>query len=143
LARDECLADSAARRTAEGWTVERWLRHWLGTRTRIRPTTRLAYTRDVELVLIPYLGHYRLADLDGPLLRTVFAQIAATTNAKGRPQSASALNHLRTTLRAALNLAVREELIDANPARHIEITGDRRPHAQVWTEGRVEQWQPL
>src|SRR5207248_3873405 len=110
-ARDEYLADNAARRSGEGWTVERWLRHWLETRSRIRPTTRLHYTRSVELVLIPYLGHYRLADLDGPLLRAVFAEIARTTNSKGRPQSPSALNHLRTTLRAALNLAVREELI--------------------------------
>lgn len=128
-ARDEHQADSAARRTGDGWTVERWLRHWLDTRTQIRPTTPLHYTRSVELVLIPYLGHYRLADLDGPLLRAVFAEIARTTNSKGRPQSPSALNHLRTTLRAALNLAVREELIDSNPARHIEITGYRKPHA--------------
>jgi len=135
------LADSAARRTGDGWTVERWLRHWLDTRTRIRPTTRLHYTRDVELVLIPHLGHYRLSDIDGPLLRAVFAEIAATTNSKGKPQSPSALTHLRTTLRAALNVAVREELIDSNPARHIEITGYRRPHAQVWTEGRVEHWE--
>ncbi|WP_328463422.1 site-specific integrase [Actinoplanes sp. NBC_00393] len=139
-ARDKTLADSAARRTGAGWTVERWLRHWLDTRTRIRPTTRLHYTRDVELVLIPHLGHYRLSDLDGPLLRAVFADIAQTTNAKGLPQSPSALNHLRT-LRAALNLAVREELIGANPARHIEIHGYRRPHAQVWTDGRVEAWE--
>ncbi len=140
-ARDTTLADNAARRTGDGWTVERWLRHWLDTRTRIRPTTRLAYTRDVELALIPYLGHYRLCDLDGPLLRAVFAEIAQTTNAKGKPQSPSALNHLRTTLRAALNLAVREQLIDGNPARHIEIAGYRRPHAQVWTDGRVEHWE--
>ncbi|GAA4973261.1 tyrosine-type recombinase/integrase [Actinoplanes utahensis] len=140
-ARDDALADSAARRTGDGWTLERWLRHWLDTRTRIRPTTRLHYTRAVELVLIPRLGHYRLSHLDGPLLRAVFAEIAQTTNAKGLPQSASALNHLRTTLRAALNLAVREELIDSNPARHIEIHGYRRPHAQVWTDGRVEEWQ--
>ena len=140
-AKDECLADSAARRTGDGWTVERWLRHWLASRTRIRPTTRLHYTRDVERVLIPHLGHYRLSDLDGPLLRAVFAEIAATTNSKGTPQSPSALTHLRTTLRAALNLAVREELIHSNPARHIEIHGYRRPHAQVWTDGRVEQWE--
>ncbi|MFG1995647.1 tyrosine-type recombinase/integrase [Actinoplanes sp. NPDC048988] len=140
-AREDCLADSAARRCGDGWTLERWLRHWLDTRTRIRLTTRLAYTRDVELVLIPRLGHYRLSDLDGPLLRAVFAEIAQTTNAKGLPQSPSALNHLRTTLRAALNLAVREELIASNPARHIEIAGYRRPHAQVWTDGRVEQWE--
>lgn len=140
-AREDCLADSAARRCGDGWTVERWLRHWLDTRTRIRPTTRLHYTRDVELVLIPRLGHYRLSELDGPLLRAVFAEIAQTTNSKGLPQSPSALNHLRTTLRAALNLAVREELIGSNPARHIEIAGYRRPHAQVWTDGRVEQWE--
>jgi integrase len=140
-ARDDTLADSAARRCGDGWTLERWLRHWLDTRTRIRPTTRLHYTRDVELVLIPRLGHYRLSDLDGPLLRAVFAEIAQTTNAKGLPQSPSALNHLRTTLRAALNLAVREELIGSNPARHIEIHGYRRPHAQVWTDGRVEHWE--
>jgi hypothetical protein len=38
---------------------------------------------------------------------------------------------LRTTVRAALNRAVREELIDSNPAPHIEISGYRKPHAQV------------
>jgi hypothetical protein len=102
---------------------------------RIRPTTRLAYTRDIEL-LTPHLGHYRLCDLDGPLLRAVFAEIAQTTNTKGLPQSPSALQ----LPRASLNVAVREELIESNPPRHIEIHGYRRPHAQVWTERRVEQW---
>jgi hypothetical protein len=43
-------------------------------------------------------------------------------------------------LRAALNLAVREGVLEANPARHVEVAGYRRPHAQVWTDGRVEQW---
>ncbi|MFF5084292.1 hypothetical protein ACFY36_45215 [Actinoplanes sp. NPDC000266] len=37
-ARDALLGDGVAA-TAEGWTVERWLRYWLTTRTRIRPTT--------------------------------------------------------------------------------------------------------
>ncbi|MEV5446866.1 tyrosine-type recombinase/integrase [Streptomyces sp. NPDC052644] len=139
-ARDQWLAGTAADRTAAGWTVERWLRHWLDTRTKIRPTTRFHYTRDVDTVLIPRLGRYRLADLDAPLLRTAFAQIAATTNSKGRPPSASAMQHLRTTLRAALNLAVRDGLIDCNPARHIEVSGYQQPHAKVWTDARVEQW---
>jgi hypothetical protein len=53
----------------------------------------------------------------------------------------SAVTELKCSLRATLNLAVREELIGANPARHIEIHGHRRPHAQVWTEGRVEAWE--
>jgi integrase len=140
-ARDEWLTVTEADRTATGWTIERWLRHWLDTRTKIRPTTRFHYTRDVEKILIPYLGRYRPADLDARLLRSVFAQIASTTNSKGRPQSASAMQHLRTTLRAALNLAVKEGLLDGNPARHIEITGYQQPHAKVWTNARVEQWE--
>jgi hypothetical protein len=101
--------------------VERWLRHWLDSRLRIRPTTRLHYTRGLELALIPHLGKYRLADLDGPLLRAVFTKIAKIPNRKGLPQSPSAMQHLRNTLRAALNLAVREGLIDSNPTRHIEM----------------------
>ncbi|HWG99655.1 MAG TPA: tyrosine-type recombinase/integrase [Pilimelia sp.] len=139
-ARDQWLTITAASRTAQGWTVERWLRHWLDTRTHLRPTTRFHYTRDVDNVLIPYLGRYRLADLDARLLRSVFVQIAAMTNSKGRPQSASAMQHLRTTLRAALNLAVKEGLLDCNPARHIEVTGYQQPHARVWTDTRVEHW---
>lgn len=39
-ARDQWLGSAAADRTAVGWTVQRWLWHWLDTRTRIRPTTR-------------------------------------------------------------------------------------------------------
>jgi integrase len=139
-ARDAWLATTGEDRTARSWTVERWLRYWLSTRTAIRPTTRLHYTRDVERVLIPHLGRLYLADLDGRRLRAAFAQIAQTTNSKGLPQSASAMQHLRTTLRAALNLAVREGVPESNPARHIEVTGYRKPHAQVWTDGRVEQW---
>ncbi|MEV6927607.1 tyrosine-type recombinase/integrase [Dactylosporangium sp. NPDC051485] len=140
-ARDAWLAGTAADRTAQGWTVQRWLRHWLDTRTNIRATTRFHYTRDVEQVLIPNLGGYRLADLDAGVLRTVFARIAGTTNSKGRPQSASAMQHLRTTLRAALNLAVKEGVLDCNPARHIEIKGYQQPHAKVWTEARVASWE--
>jgi hypothetical protein len=140
-ARDAWLASTEADRTAQGWTVERWLRYWLSTRTRLRPTTLLHYTRDVEQALIPRLGQLRLADLDARVLRATFAEIARTTNRRGRPQSPSALQHLRTTLRAALNFAVREGLLECNPARHIEIRGYQRPYAQVWTDARIEQWQ--
>ncbi len=107
-AREEWLARTGEERTAGSWTVERWLRYWLSTRTSIRPTTRLHYTRDVEHLLIPYLGKLCLADLDTRRLRAAFTQIAKTTNHRGQPQSPSCLQHLRTTLRAALNLAIRE-----------------------------------
>jgi hypothetical protein len=91
--------------------------------------------------LIPHLGRLCLADLDARRLRVIFTEIAQTTNTKGQPQSASAKQHLRTTLLAALNPAVREGVITTNPARHIELPTYRKPHAKVWTDGRVEEWQ--
>jgi hypothetical protein len=43
-ARDELLNRSLTGRTAEVWTVARWLRYWLTTRTSIRPSTLRSYT---------------------------------------------------------------------------------------------------
>jgi integrase len=51
------------------------------------------------------------------------------------------MQHLCSTLCAALNLAVRKGLIESNPARHIEVRGYRRPHARVWTDDEVADWQ--
>jgi hypothetical protein len=138
-ARNAWLTASQAQRTARCWTVGRWLRYWLSARSHLRPTTLMRYTRDVE-TLTPWLGEVCLADLDAHRLRAVFARIAQMTNRHGRPQSGCAMRHLRGTLRAALNLAVREGVIESNPARHLEILDHRKPYPQVWTEPRVQQW---
>src|SRR4051794_11087850 len=52
-ARAEFLARSPQERDLSGWTVDRWLRHWLSTCTTIRPTTRLSHTGYVERFLVP------------------------------------------------------------------------------------------
>lgn len=135
------MADPDRRGTHRaGWTLERWLRYWLSTRTKIKDTTRAQYARDVEQFLVPHMGRITLADLNIRRIRGGFDDIAQTTNGRGQPQSPSCLQHLRTTLRAALNLAVREGLLDANPIRHLEVPSYRKPHAQVWTPARVAEW---
>ncbi|MEV4826789.1 tyrosine-type recombinase/integrase [Micromonospora sp. NPDC049257] len=139
-ARDEWLTQTGEERTAQGWTLERWMRYWLSTRTKIKDTTKAQYTRDVEQFLIPHMGRITLAELNIRRIRSGFDDIAQTTNGRGQPQSPSCLQHLRTTLRAALNLAVREGLLDANPIRHLELPSYRKPHAQVWTPARVAEW---
>ena len=42
--------------------------------------------------------------------------------------------------KSALNEAIREGLIDTNPARRLRLPRARRPHAQVWTRNRVAVW---
>ncbi|MHA4945692.1 tyrosine-type recombinase/integrase [Micromonospora sp. SD19] len=139
-ARDELLALSREEQAGRSWTVTRWLRYWLSTRTRIRPTTRMHYSHDVERFLIPHIGQLILGDLSSRQLAAAFGQIAATRNRSGQLQSACTLQHIHTTLRAALTGAVREGLLVTNPARHLELPARPRPQAQVWTEARVAEW---
>jgi integrase len=95
----------------------------------------------VEKFRIPHPGRIVLADLDIHRLRAAFAEIASTTNSRGRPQSPSCLHHLRTTLRAVLNLAVREGVLPDNPARRLEIPPTAGRIRKVWTDGRIREWQ--
>jgi hypothetical protein len=47
-ARDALVNRSADDRGIEAWTVGRWLRYWLTTRTSIRPSTLRSYTEHVD-----------------------------------------------------------------------------------------------
>ena len=138
-ARDALLGDGNTA-TAEGWTVERWLRYWLTTRTRIRPTTLRSYQVHVENHLIPHLGRIRLSELAGRHITDMITSLAATDNRYGRAPTPSTLHRIRATLRSALNAAIREGLLRDNPARYVEVPSPRRPHALVWTNQRVEAW---
>ncbi len=137
-ARDELLAQSREECTTQVWTVARWLRYWLTTRTSIRPSTLRSYTEHVDRHLIPHLGRLRLGELTGRDVTAMFTALAATDNRYGRLPTPSTLHRIRATLRSALNAAIRERLIRDNPARFVELPTPRRPQAQVWTAHRVE-----
>lgn len=139
-ARDEALGRSREEQTSQAWTLERWLRYWLSTRVGIRPTTRLSHTQYIERFLIPHLGKIRLAELTARQLTAFFAAVAQDTNRFGQPHTPTTLAHIRITLRAALNSAIRDGLIRDNPARRVELPPQRRAHALVWTPGRVAEW---
>ncbi|MEU3257131.1 site-specific integrase [Streptomyces albidoflavus] len=49
--------------------------------------------------------------------------------------------HVKATLRAALNDAIGQQIITFNPAAHVEIDPARKPKALVWTDERVAKWE--
>jgi integrase len=139
-ARDAVLGRGDEHASAEAWTVARWLRYWLTTRTSIRPTTLRSYTEHVERHLIPHLGRIWLAELTGRHVADMIAAVAATSTRYGHQRTPSTLHRIRATLRSALNAAIRDGLLRDNPARYIELPSPRHPHAEVWTDHRVDQW---
>ncbi|MCL6302933.1 tyrosine-type recombinase/integrase [Streptomyces kronopolitis] len=52
----------------------------------------------------------------------------------------STQHRIKTTVRAALNVAVARGLIVFNAAAHVELAAARRPKALVWTDERIAEW---
>jgi integrase len=73
--------------------------------------------------------------------REMFAAIVYQHPQAGRPIRQATLNRIRATLRSALNTALRDGLIDKNPAALPALPVARRPRAVVWTAARMEQWE--
>ncbi|CAM5475011.1 MULTISPECIES: site-specific integrase [Streptomyces] len=48
---------------------------------------------------------------------------------------------IRATLRAALNSAIRKQLITFNAAEWVELESGKRPKAKLWTPQHVEHWE--
>src|SRR5207244_4546901 len=90
----------------------------------------------VDAHLIPHLGRLQLSELTGRHVAAMFRALATADTGRGRPPTPGTLHRIRATLRAALNAAVREGLRPDNPARHVDLPGPRRPHAEVWTDRR-------
>jgi integrase len=49
--------------------------------------------------------------------------------------------HIRDTLRAALNVAIAQQVMPSfNPAAHVELLPGTKPKALIWTDERIARW---
>jgi integrase len=99
--------------TPAGLTVETYLREWESqvVANRVRPNTLAAYTYNIDRYLVPDLGRRRLARLSAREVRLYLAEL------RKRGVGARTVRYVHATLRAALEDAVREELLDKNVAK--------------------------
>ncbi|MFD6949883.1 MULTISPECIES: tyrosine-type recombinase/integrase [unclassified Nocardiopsis] len=121
-------------------TVAVWLERWLATRTRLRPLTRVSYAEHIHRYLTPHLGDVPLEELTPSRVREAFEHISQHTASTGAPLSAATVQRIRATLRAALNTAVRERLLPANPAQGLRLESGRSARPVVWTDQAVAEW---
>ena len=132
-----CAPASAA---AGGVLVREWLITWLDTRATVRASTLRGYQAICANHLIPYLGAVPLAALSPRQVEGMLAGIRRHSAVWGRPVTDATVQRIHATLRTALNAAVREELIGANPAKAVRLPKVRRPLAVVWTPDRIAEW---
>ncbi|MFC5175592.1 tyrosine-type recombinase/integrase [Nocardioides taihuensis] len=110
--------EAAGRRLAPAaLTLEVYLREWLDqvVAHRVRENTLAAYRFQAERYLIPDLGRKRLSGLSARDLRLYFESL------KARDVGARTVGYVHATLRAALEDAVREELLERNVAKLVRV----------------------
>ncbi|WP_406194741.1 site-specific integrase [Kitasatospora sp. NBC_01560] len=109
-------------------TVASYLREWLATRKPyLAPNTYAGYAACVERDLVPAFGHLRLLDLRPEHIDAwVTAQLEAQ---RGRVTVYRAVS----TLRNALNAAVRSWRLRYNPAKHSVPPKPRAAERTCWT----------
>ena len=109
-------------------------------RTAPAPSTLHGYRDHVERYLIPSIGRITLADLTGKRLQACFNLLSRQRTRNGTIIAAATVDRVRATLRSALNAAVREGLIAANPLAQVRLDKPVRPYPVIWTDERVEAW---
>lgn len=120
-------------------TVEQWLTRWLEA---LKPPARrfkayTAYENHVRLHLIPAFGKRPLARLEPQEIREF---MEGKARADFAPKS---IGHFRNTLRAALNVAMRDGLIARNVAALVKPPRVPKPLPHVFSETEAAQFLAL
>lgn len=116
-------------------TIEKYVREWLDqiVSQRVRPNTLAAYRFQAERYLIPDLGRKRLVALSARELRMYLERL------KGRGVGERTIQYVHATLRAALEDAVREELLDRNVAKLVRAPRSERSEREPLSVDEVRQ----
>jgi integrase len=116
-------ADSGVPITPGSLTVERYLAEWLDqiVGRRVRPNTLAAYRYNADKYLIPDLGSTKLGQLGARDLRLYLDSL------RRRGIGVRTIQYVHSTLRAALEDAVREELLAKNVAKLVRVPREERP----------------
>jgi integrase len=140
--------DSARHATHRGTYVERtqltlgeWLETWLEAHAvELRPATLDSYQRIARLYVLTHpIAHERLQQLTPVALSAHWRHVHATGNVKGGPVSVRTVRYAHSVVRGALNDAVRNRLLEVNPATHANVPKD--PHAGA-TGRTPDAWAP-
>lgn len=106
-------------------TVAAWLDYWLEhiAARRIRPQTMAGYRSKVATLLIPHLGHHRLATLRPEHIRGWLDLLRARGGKDGRPLAEASVRQAYAILRRALKDAVNDGKIASNPVERVDAPG--------------------
>ena len=131
-------------------TLEQWITGtWFALiQPQLKPSTFHSYKRNMEIHLLPRLGHVRLINLTPYLLTSTYAEILATGRQRGEGSglSLTTVKYIHTTLHRALVDAVTSGLLENNPASRANIprySGQLPREQRCWSAEELSRFLEL
>lgn len=113
-------------------TLGEYLGGWLDGLT-VKPSTAANYRAAMTRYLVPRLGHVRLDQLDVGHLDRLYRDLSDSGLAPGTIR-----NHVHSSLRKALNDAVKKGYIPRNPATFATLPATNQPEMKTWTAPELD-----
>jgi integrase len=109
-------------------TVDQYLKRWLRQHAEnVSPKTAEGYASMIRNYVVPVIGHVRLQRLESHHLSTLYAEMSE------KNLSSSTRAHCHRTLRKALGDALKQNLINNNPALGVTPPRQRRREPKTWS----------
>lgn len=102
-------------------TLEEWLNIWFDEFLEVRPSSKARYERDIRLRIVPYLGHYRLKDLNTIAIQRMYRKC------KSDGLSAKSVMNMHGVLHEALDKAVSLRYMKHNPSDDCTLPKRQKP----------------
>ena len=111
---------------------------WLSRQRKYAPSTLASYRRLLEVVY-PFIGAIPLCKLRPLAIENMLSQLRKRKNHRGQPVRESTVQHYLSAVSAVLSDAKRNEIIQTNPARMIDLPTTNRTVQRIPTRSEVEK----
>ena len=118
-------------------TFEEFASRWLKRQTKYAPSTIATYRRMLEVVY-PMIGCIRLNKLRPMALENMLSELRKRKHHGKRINESTAQRYL-SVVSAVLSDAKRNEIIEKNPARMLDLPTPQRTVQRIPTRGEVEK----
>jgi hypothetical protein len=137
LRKELAAVDKGTHVTPSRVTVEEHMNAWLAA-LRKEASTIESYRRNVRLHVIPYIGGVKLTALTGLRLSAHYRTLEASGRRDGRGSGLGprTVRYVHTIIHAALEAAIEENLLAANPANRAKPPTPKQakaPEMHTWT----------
>ena len=136
-------AEELERRVKSGFaedrdtTFETYATRWLERQVKYAPGTLASYRRMLERVY-PYIGAVKLGELRPMALENLLIELRKRTH-QGRPIQEATVQKYLTVVSAVLSDAKRNEIIQRNPARMIDLPDVERREQFIPTDEQAQE----